>query len=141
MSVEISVIVIFISILLLFYINEIIFIKYSNTSLGKLFAIIYIILCTYVHIGIGICILILTILYYKIYDNVNNINYLDGIECIYWINLNRSIDRKQKMEEMFTDPIFLGKPILITSIGGLILGFLCQKIWEGKSPKKYNSRQ
>jgi GR25 family glycosyltransferase involved in LPS biosynthesis len=111
MSVEITVIVIFISIIL-FYINHNIIIKYSNTSLGKLLIVIFIIVCTHIHIGLGICILILTILFYKIqYNYVNNINYLDGIDCIYWINLDRSTDRKQKMEEMFTDPIFLGKPI------------------------------
>jgi GR25 family glycosyltransferase involved in LPS biosynthesis len=111
MSVELSVIVIFITLLLLFYINEEIFIKYSNTVLGKLFAIIYITLASYVHIGVGIGILLLVILYYNYYSNVSSINYLDGIDSIYWINLDRSTDRKQKMEEMFTDPIFLGKPI------------------------------
>jgi GR25 family glycosyltransferase involved in LPS biosynthesis len=111
MSVEISVIVIFISILL-FYINQKVFIKYSNTALGKLLVIIFIILCTHIHIGLGICMLVLVILYYKIYDTyTNNTNYLDGIDCIYWINLDRSTDRKQKMENMFTDPIFSGKPI------------------------------
>jgi len=114
MSVEISVIVIviFITILLLFYINEKIFVKYSNTVLGKLFAIVYISLCSYLHIGVGIGVLLLVILYYKDYgNNVSDINYLDGIDCIYWINLDRSIDRKQRMEHMFTDPIFSGKPI------------------------------
>jgi GR25 family glycosyltransferase involved in LPS biosynthesis len=111
MSIEISVIVIFTSILL-FFTNQKLFIKYSNTALGKLFVIGFIILCTHIHIGLGICILILAILYYRIYDNhINNINYLDGIDCIYWINLDRSIDRKEKMEQMFTDPIFSAKPI------------------------------
>lgn len=63
-------------------------------------------------IGIGIGILIIVILYYRYYSNHNShVNYLDGIDCIYWINLDRSIDRKQKMEQMFMDPIFLGKPI------------------------------
>lgn len=113
MSIEISVIVILIFIsILLFYINQKVFITYSNTALGKLLVIGFIILSTHIHIGLGICILILVILYYKIYDNnTHAINYLDGIDCIYWINLDRSTDRKQKMEEMFTDPIFSGKPI------------------------------
>jgi GR25 family glycosyltransferase involved in LPS biosynthesis len=113
MSIEISVIVIVIFIsMLLFYVNQKLFIKYSNTALGKLFAIMYISLSTYIHIGIGIGVLVVVMLYYNYYnDNINNIHYLDGIDCIYWINLDRSIDRKQNMEKMFTDPIFLGKPI------------------------------
>ncbi len=32
--------------------------------------------------------------------------YLDGINKIYWINLDRSTDRKEKMEEMFKDEAF-----------------------------------
>jgi GR25 family glycosyltransferase involved in LPS biosynthesis len=111
MSIEISVIVIFISILL-FYTNENVIIKYSNTALGKFMIIVFIILCTHIHIALGICMLVLVILYYNIYDdNIHAIKYLDGIDCIYWINLDRSTDRKQKMEQMFTDPIFSGKPI------------------------------
>jgi len=90
--------------------NEKAFIKYSNTVLGKLLAIVFIILCTHIHIGLGICMLVFVILYYKIIDHYD-IHYLDGIDCIYWINLDRSTDRKQKMEQMFTDPIFSGKPI------------------------------
>ena len=113
MSVEIIliVIVIFFSIIAI-YINEKLFIKYSNTALGKLIIIGFIMLCSHLHIGLGISILVLVILYYNVHNNnSNNINYLDGIDCIYWINLDRSIDRKQKMEQLFTDPIFLGKPI------------------------------
>lgn len=72
------------------------------------------------NIGIGICIcigisIILLVLIYFYYKHSTNdtkeTQYLDGIDCIYWINLDRSIDRKQKMEEMFSDIIFLGKPI------------------------------
>ena len=113
--IAISCIMIFIFIFsYLFYINKEYFIICSNTTLGKLFIIILIITCAHIDIGVGICILLLVIIYYKFYGNNNeneNINYLDGIDCIYWINLNRSVDRKQKMEQIFTDPIFIGKPI------------------------------
>ena len=37
-------------------------------------------------------------------------NYLDGIDIIYWINLDRSKDRKQNMEKMFSDEAFSGIP-------------------------------
>ena len=35
-------------------------------------------------------------------------NYLEGIDKIYWINLERSKDRYANMTEMFKDPIFNG---------------------------------
>jgi GR25 family glycosyltransferase involved in LPS biosynthesis len=36
----------------------------------------------------------------------NGINYLEGIDKIYWINLERSKDRYEIMTAMFEDPIF-----------------------------------
>jgi len=42
-------------------------------------------------------------------------NSLDGIDAIYWINLDRSTDRKQRMEKMFEDPVFAGKKIIRVS--------------------------
>jgi len=35
-----------------------------------------------------------------------NKNYMDGIDVIYWINLDRSIDRQKEMKQIFQDPIF-----------------------------------
>ncbi len=35
-----------------------------------------------------------------------NQNYLDGVDIIYWINLNRATDRRKKMEKILEDPIF-----------------------------------
>ena len=42
--------------------------------------------------------------------NANNptIHYLDGIDIVYWINLDRAKDRKKNMEQLFTDPVFQG---------------------------------
>lgn len=39
-------------------------------------------------------------------------DYLDGIDVIYWINLDRSPDRRERMETMFKDPVFEGKKII-----------------------------
>ncbi len=32
--------------------------------------------------------------------------YFEGIDAVYWINLDRSTDRRKRMEEMLTDPVF-----------------------------------
>jgi GR25 family glycosyltransferase involved in LPS biosynthesis len=36
--------------------------------------------------------------------------YLNGIDVIYWINLDRSVDRKNNMEELLGDAVFSGIP-------------------------------
>lgn len=41
----------------------------------------------------------------------NNINYMEGIDIIYWINMEKSKDRKISMENMFTDDCFKNKKI------------------------------
>lgn len=38
--------------------------------------------------------------------DVNKSEYLNGIDKIYWVNLDRSTDRKEKMEELFKDEVF-----------------------------------
>ena len=43
-------------------------------------------------------------------ENNNNINYLDGIDIIYWINLDRSTDRRYNMESLFKDDAFKDIP-------------------------------
>jgi GR25 family glycosyltransferase involved in LPS biosynthesis len=40
----------------------------------------------------------------------DKIKYLDGVDIIYWINLNRSRDRRTHMENMFGDKVFEGIP-------------------------------
>lgn len=39
-----------------------------------------------------------------------NTRFLDGIDVIYWINLDRSPDRRKYMEGLFTNPVFDGIP-------------------------------
>ena len=36
----------------------------------------------------------------------NNVKYMDGIDVIYWINLDRSNDRRIHMNNIFRDPVF-----------------------------------
>jgi len=78
----------------------------------------------YVLIFILCAILIISVLvvfhYYQIYvlpkyteheyEIINsprpNINYMDGVDVIYWINLDRSSDRRMQMSHVFQDPTF-----------------------------------
>jgi GR25 family glycosyltransferase involved in LPS biosynthesis len=60
--------------------------------------------------------LIIILIFFIINKNINiehyqDKNYLDGIDIIYWINLEESIDRKNNMLNMFKDPIFKNKNI------------------------------
>ena len=60
-------------------------------------------------------ILIIIICYYILFsikEGVENMNkkYLDGVDVVYWINLNRSKDRKNDMEKMLKDEAFDGIP-------------------------------
>jgi len=46
-------------------------------------------------------------------------NYLDGIDIIYWINLDRSTERRKNMEKMFKDEVFYEIPnVRITATDG-----------------------
>ena len=43
---------------------------------------------------------------------MNDNKFLDGVDVIYWINLDRATDRKKRMEELFKDPVFEGIKIV-----------------------------
>ena len=45
----------------------------------------------------------------------NNIKYLDEVDVIYWIKLDSSTDRRQKMGKMFKDDVFKGIDIVRVS--------------------------
>ena len=101
---------------IIYSLNKDQFIQYSNTGLGKFIAIILIISYALIHVGAGILALILVLSYYKFngYDSWNllsSIDFLDGIDVVYYINLDRSKERMETMEKMFQDSVFLGKPI------------------------------
>ena len=115
-NIDISVISLSVFIVLLFLINRETFVTYSNTVLGKLTAIILILLYSKIHIAYGFFFLVLILSFYKLYgyDSWNiyqGQDFLAGIDSIYWINLERSKDRNTKMETLFKDPIFEGIPI------------------------------
>jgi hypothetical protein len=57
-------------------------------------------------------------LYYKSYWYTQN--YLNGIDIIYWINLDRAYERRKNMEDMFKDPVFNNiEKIRIKAIDGM----------------------
>lgn len=112
----IAIISLSIFLVLLFLLNRENFVIYSNTILGKLFAILFILMVANYDNGLGLLCIFIILTYYKIYgyDSWNlyeKTDFLDGIDVIYWINLDRSKDRKATMETLFKDPIFFGKPI------------------------------
>ena len=47
--------------------------------------------------------------YNKKYETMDN-HYLDGIDVVYWINLDRSTDRRKNMTELLQDDAFQGIP-------------------------------
>lgn len=67
-------------------------------------------------------------------------NYLDGVDVIYWINLDRSPDRRQRMEQMFQDPVFKGKNIVrVSAVDGKApdIDQVLNANFEGMQPDKF----
>ena len=105
---------ILISILIFYYKTNLYY--FSNTNLGKIIAIFIIFYMSNMNFIYGFISLILFLFYYKLflYNDSNSslkLDYLKGVDYIYWINLDRSIDRRQCMENMFQDPVFQEIPI------------------------------
>ena len=66
--------------------------------------------------------------------------YLDGVDVIYWINLDWSHDRRQRMEQMFKDPVFKGKKIVrISAVDGKAsdIDQVLNANFEGMQPDKF----
>ena len=67
-------------------------------------------------------------------------DYLDGIDVIYWINLDRSVDRRQQMEKMFEDPVFAQKKIIrISAVDGKAsdIDQVLNANFQGMQPDKF----
>jgi GR25 family glycosyltransferase involved in LPS biosynthesis len=91
------------------------FILYSNTGLGRFIAILSILLASSIHISVGIVMIIAISSFYKAYSyetwNMYNTNdFMDGVDVIYWINLDRSNDRYVQMQTLLADSAFTGIP-------------------------------
>jgi len=88
-----------------------------------------------------ISIIFLTKYAYKKKEGLNNKpKYLNGIDVIYWINLDRSQDRRQKMEKMFEDPVFKGKKIVrISAVDGKASNIdqILNASFEGMKPDNF----
>jgi GR25 family glycosyltransferase involved in LPS biosynthesis len=68
-------------------------------------------------------------------------DYLEGIDVIYWINLDRSPDRRKRMKKMFKDPVFEGKKIVrITAVDGKAqdIDQVLNANFDGMQPEKYD---
>lgn len=67
-------------------------------------------------------------------------DYLEGIDVIYWINLDRSPDRRKRMKKMFKDPVFEGKKIVrITAVDGKApnIDQVLNANFNGMKPEKF----
>ena len=66
-------------------------------------------------------------------EGFNNINFMDGADVIYWINLDRSTERKENMLKMLDDPVFQDiQKIRIPATDGKKPDEMYQKLGEYK---------
>jgi GR25 family glycosyltransferase involved in LPS biosynthesis len=68
-------------------------------------------------------------------------DYLEGIDVIYWINLDRSPDRRKRMEKMFKNPVFKGKRIIrISAVDGKAANIdqVLNANFVGMQPEKFS---
>jgi len=74
-------------------------------------------------------------------EGFKSTDYLDGIDAIYWINLDRSTDRRQRMQQLFEDPVFAGKKIIrISAVDGKShdIDQILNANFEGMTPDKFS---
>ena len=98
----------------------------------------------YLIIIVLICVSIFFLFFYKQpqpkKEGFKPTDYLDGIDVIYWINLDRSVDRRQRMEKMFEDPVFAQKKIIrISAVDGKAhdIDQVLNANFEGMQPEKF----
>lgn len=87
-----------------------------------------------------IAIIIGVVIWNKNIEMFETKDYLEGIDVIYWINLDRSPDRRKRMKKMFKDPIFEGKKIVrITAVDGKAqdIDQVLNANFEGMQPEKF----
>jgi hypothetical protein len=93
-------------------------IDFMNSIFGKLIIILLIVIFMKINMLYGVFFLIIIIIIFKLYD-IHNIyyiknidsyrdynDYLDNVDIIYWINLDRSTDRKKHMNQLLKDSVF-----------------------------------
>jgi GR25 family glycosyltransferase involved in LPS biosynthesis len=97
------------------------------------------------YVNILIIVLVIISIFFLFYTHTKNKKYefnryLDGVDVIYWINLNRSHDRRQRMEQMFKDPVFKGKKIVrVSAVDGKApnIDQVLNANFEGMQPDKF----
>ncbi len=88
-------------------------------------------------LGVVIAIIIGFVFFNK---NIKTNDYLEGIDVIYWINLDRSTDRRKRMKKMLKDPVFKGKKIIrISAVDGKApdIDQVLNANFEGMQPEKF----
>ena len=97
-------------------------------------------------VSLLICVSIYSLFFYKKpqpkKEPFKTTDYLDGIDAIYWINLDRSVDRRQRMEKMFEDPVFAEKKIIrISAVDGKAhdIDQVLNTNFQGMTPDKFST--
>ena len=88
-------------------------------------------------LGVVIAIIIGFVFFNK---KIKTNDYLEGIDVIYWINLDRSLDRQKRMKKMFKDPVFKGKKIIrISAVDGKApnIDQVLNANFDGMQPEKF----
>lgn len=101
--------IIFIFIVLFVYDkNSVVF--FMNTLMGKLILLTSLLCVCQYNLYYGLCFLCFIVIFYKYYGfdsySIYKHDFLDGIDSIYWINLERSPERRERMIKMFQDDAF-----------------------------------
>jgi GR25 family glycosyltransferase involved in LPS biosynthesis len=89
-------------------------VMFTHGAAGKLIVLLCVVYAAAKNLYLGSALMFVAIVYYKSTDaylSAIKANYLDGVDAIYWINLDRSTERRQRMESMFADPVFSQIPI------------------------------
>ena len=83
---------------------------FMNTLIGKLLVLVGILCVSQYNLYYGAFFLCLIVIFYRMYGfdsySIYKHEFLDGIDQVYWINLERSPERRQRMLQMFQDESF-----------------------------------
>jgi len=117
-KIEVVILSVILLIILFFIFQKDRSIEFMNSNIGKLIIFVLIIIFIKIHILYGLFFFFFIIIIFKLYD-INNIyytkntdytydknDYLDSIDIIYWINLDRSMDRNKHMKKLLKDSTF-----------------------------------
>lgn len=83
---------------------------FMNTMMGKLLLLSLLVCLSHYNLYYGVFFLLSIVIFYRYYGfdsySIYKHDFLHGIDQVYWINLERSTERRQHMLKMFQDESF-----------------------------------